>query len=172
MQSLHVCRVVSSEILNEQTKMHMINSTRLLQNNIFHYYVYNKIEKRITYSSQLTGSIHWHCYGTAHVYIVIHFCDRIRSVRVEENKWRVFIVCLYLYCHWITNIKRGRVGIQWIGLIPPQCVRVLIQNLDVQRHMSPSFIVFYDFSWKLWLFGLLILVELLTTTVWKKNIDV
>jgi hypothetical protein len=90
LQSLHVCGVVSSEILNEQTTMHMINSTRLLQNNIFQYYVYDKIGKRITYSCKLTTSIHWHCYCTAHVYIVINFCDRIRSVRVEENMWRVF----------------------------------------------------------------------------------
>jgi len=35
-------------------------------------------------SSQLATSIHWPCYCTVHVYVVIKFCDRMWYFWVEE----------------------------------------------------------------------------------------
>jgi hypothetical protein len=69
-------------------------------------------------NSYLTMIIHWPCYCTVHVYVVIHFCDGVWSFWVEANLCRIllfvyigigyrvfsistqdFIVCLYR--HWL-----------------------------------------------------------------------
>jgi hypothetical protein len=39
---------------------------------------------------QLTTNIHWPWYWTVHVYVVIHFCDRVWSFRAEASLCKVF----------------------------------------------------------------------------------
>jgi hypothetical protein len=61
------------------------------------------------------GHLGWHLdlpvillrsyYFTAHVYVVLHYCD---SLWVETNMCWVFIVCVYLYCCWISNYQEEK----------------------------------------------------------------
>jgi hypothetical protein len=56
-------------------------------------------------SSQLTTSIHWSCYCTAHVYVVIHFCDSMVFLSGTESVH----VSFFLLCIAVGNpvIKKG-----------------------------------------------------------------
>jgi len=62
-------------------------------------------------SCQLTKIIHWSCYCTVHVYVLIHICDSEWSFWTGANRWRPFIVCLYMYDSWRSKYKRRRVGV-------------------------------------------------------------
>ena len=56
-------------------------------------------------SSQITTIIHWPCYCTVRVYVVVHFYDSEKSFWVKVNLCRFFTVCLYLYCYWRSNYQ-------------------------------------------------------------------
>jgi hypothetical protein len=50
--------------------------------------------------------IHWPCYCTVHVYVVIHWPCIMLSFWVKVNLCMFFlIVCLFLYCHWKSNYQ-------------------------------------------------------------------
>ena len=68
-------------------------------------------------SCLFTTSIHWPCYCTVHVYLVIHFCDSMWSFWVAANLWRFFLLFVYI-CIVIGDpiIKRES---DWIPLISP-----------------------------------------------------
>ena len=70
-------------------------------------------------SSQLTTSIHWPCYCTAHVYVVIHFCDSMVFLSGTESVHVSFL----LLCIAVGNpvIKKGVVGISKVSIIVAQC---------------------------------------------------
>jgi len=38
---------------------------------------------------------------------------------MEENLCMFFIICLYMYCHWISSYQEGRIGIPLTGLNQP-----------------------------------------------------
>ena len=61
--------------------------------------------------SHLTTNIHWLCYYTVHVYVIIIVCDSVWSSRVEAHVFR-FFVCLYLYCRWSSNYQQ-----RWVPII-------------------------------------------------------
>ena len=56
-------------------------------------------------------SIHWPCYYTVHVYVLIHFCDSMWSFDGKLICAGFFIVCLYMYCLWRSSYQEGRDGI-------------------------------------------------------------
>jgi hypothetical protein len=92
-------------------------------------------------SSQLTTSIHWPCYCTIHVYVVIHICDML-SFWVETNLFRFcFKLCVYI-CIVVEDliIKEG-VRIPFTDLTRHIFVLVFRQDLNFQRHMSWSLCV-------------------------------
>jgi hypothetical protein len=43
----------------------------------------------------LTMSIHWSCYCTVHVYVILYFCESMWYFLVEANLYRFVIVYLY-----------------------------------------------------------------------------
>jgi hypothetical protein len=60
--------------------------------------------------------IHWFCYCTGHVYLVLHHCDIKWSFWAEATLCLLCIVRLYLCCRWRSNNQEGRVGIPSTGL--------------------------------------------------------
>jgi len=82
-------------------------------------------------SSRLTMSIHWLCYCTVHVYVVIHFRDRTWSFWVESNMSSFVLVCLFLYCRWRSNYQRGVGSSYWFNPATSLCLsKARILNLN------------------------------------------
>jgi hypothetical protein len=87
-------------------------------------------------SRQLTMSIHWPCYCTVHVYVVIQYCDNMWSFWVEAILCGIFIVCLYMYCLWRSNYQNGWELESHLPVnLTTFCVLVPSQHLDFQRHI-------------------------------------
>jgi hypothetical protein len=76
------------------------------------------------------------------------FCDNtyMWSVWVEENLCRfLFIVCLYMYCHWRSRYEAGEVGILLTGLtLSHFCACTWISNVICRC----AFFVFRQFRWE------------------------
>ena len=122
-------------------------------------------------SSQLAMSIHWSSYFAVHVWVFIHFSDSVSSFCV--GKVRVFfsVVCLYQCCRWISTFQFSRGGpINWFSR--KSChvyVPVQSQNLEFHQYVSWSYL--HSMIWgNMWLFTMLMLVELLTFTVDIKTV--
>jgi hypothetical protein len=64
-------------------------------------------------------NIHWPCYGTVHVYVVIYMCDSMWSFRVEEN-------------------QEGNVRIPLTNLTPiwPRNIVVPVPNQDMEFNIT------------------------------------
>lgn len=57
-------------------------------------------------SSRSTTNIYRPCHGTVQFYVVNYFWDKVRSVYVEANLSRCFIVNLFLYRRCRSNYQR------------------------------------------------------------------
>ena len=71
---------------------------------------------------------------------------------------------LYMYCRRGSSYQEGEVGIPLIGLTPPHLCAWFSQDLVFRRHLSWSHFIFSGWGERR-LFVLVILVELLTSTV-------
>ena len=75
-------------------------------------------------SSQLTTNIHWSCYCTLLIYVVLHFCDIMWSIWFDTNLCRFFKLFVYI-CDAIGDqiLQIGTVQVQLTSLIlPHECV--------------------------------------------------
>jgi hypothetical protein len=81
-------------------------------------------------SSQLTTSIRWSCSCTVLVYVVIHFCDSMWSVRVDANMCRLFNSL------FISNYQEGVTG--RCNTTTSLCMSQT-RTRDFHRYMSWSF---------------------------------
>lgn len=86
--------------------------------------------------------IHWLCYSTVHVHVVIHFCDCRWCFRVEANL-QVFVTFVYVYYHEDQIIKMVCDAI--IKINP--AIKLWLsqsQNLGCQHHIPWYFCVGSD----------------------------
>ena len=106
--------------------------------------------------------MHWPCYCTVHVHVVIHFYDSVWSFW-WGNLCRFIIVCLYLYCSWRSNYQEGRVGISLTvssSVVPAGFKFLFIKKGGLGilsyfcvcpkpglQHVVMFFFVFNDFRW-------------------------
>jgi hypothetical protein len=103
--------------------------------------------------------LHWPCYCTVQIFVVIHFCASMWYFRVKANLCRFFLMFIYIYiCIAIGDpvIKR-----EWLrSHFNPATFLVSVpsQDLDFQHHMSCLFLVLVREGERC-LFVLLILVE-------------
>jgi hypothetical protein len=104
-------------------------------------------------------NIHWLCYGTVHVYVVIYMCDSMWSFRVEENQeGNVRIPLTNLTPIWPRNIVvpvpnqdmefnitcQGLYCIQWVQLRSEVVVRfVHIGGIDDHHCLNCLFIIVF-----------------------------
>ena len=93
--------------------------------------------------------LHWPCYCTVQIFVVIHFCASMWYFRVKANLCRFFLMFIYIYiCIAIGDpvIKR-----EWLrSHFNPATFLVSVpsQDLDFQHHMSCLFLVFSERRWK------------------------
>ena len=92
-------------------------------------------------NSQLTTNIHWTCYCTVHVYVVIHFCVDMWSFWIEANLCRLYSICLYMYCLWRSSYQEGVVVIPLTGLALP-CLCACPKLIPVEYILPSLFKVF------------------------------
>jgi len=72
----------------------------------------------IKYVLALSMSIHWHCYCTVHVYIVIHFCDSVFGLFLSGSESLQVFYCLFIYVLPLEiqlSIREGWNPINWFN---------------------------------------------------------
>jgi hypothetical protein len=90
-------------------------------------------------------SIHWPCYCTVHVYVVIHFCDSMWSFWVEANLCRFFLLFAYItIAVGEIQLSRGE-GCDPINRFYP--ARLLCLSMPVPGFPTSHFMVFICVWW-------------------------
>ena len=89
-------------------------------------------------------TIHWPCYCTVQVYVVIHFLDSMWTFFLLI----FFIVCIYMYCLWSSNYQERSGVIPLIDITPPHLCTCPKPWHGFPRSYFVVVFVFSDIRWK------------------------